>query len=241
MAKVKKKKNIAIVLSAGLSLRFKKNNHRPQKQLIKINGKTLIEHTLSKFEKNRKVDEIILVVNQESQKAQGKIVKKSGFKKIKKIILGGTTRQESSKNGVSACNAQESAKILIHDANRPFVSDSLINKVIKALDIYQAVTIGTPLVETILKVNQKNLIVSIPQRADFCCEQTPQGFDYKIIKKAHQLAVKNKFKKATDDCQLVKKYRLADIFIIPGEEENIKITYPLDLFLARQLFKEKEI
>lgn len=238
---LKKKKNIAIVLSAGLSLRFKKNNHRPPKQLVKINGKTLIEHTLLKFEKNKKIDEIILVVNQESQKAQKKIVQKGGFKKIKKVILGGNTRQESSRNGVLACDQKKTNKVLIHDANRPFVSDELINKTLKALDNYRAVTIGTPLVETILKVNSKNLIVGIPPRADFCCEQTPQGFRYEIIKKAHELADRNHFKEATDDCSLVEKYRLTKIFVIPGEEENIKITYPLDLFLARQLFRLKRL
>ncbi len=238
MLRLKRRKNIAVILSAGLGLRFKKNGHQPLKQLAKIAGKTLLEHVLEKFEKNKKIDEIILVVNQTSKNLQEKIVKKGHFKKVKKIVLGGETRQESSKNGVFACNFKETSKILIHDANRPFISQKIIFKVLKALDTYQAVTVATPLVETLLKVNKKNFVLEIPPRSQFWCEQTPQGFQAQIIRKAHQLAAKNKFNQATDDCSLVKKYCLADILVIEGEKENIKITYPLDLYLAKKMSQE---
>ena len=250
MSKGKKRINIAIILSAGLGLRFKenfvsrfarnkKNNDNLLKQLTKIAGKTLLEHTLEKFEKNEKINEIILVVNQESKNLQEKIIKKNNFKKVKKIVLGGTTRQESSRNGVFACDLKKIGKILIHDANRPFVSSEIINKVIKALDTYKAVTVAVPLTETLLRVNSDNFVLKIPQRSDFRREQTPQGFHFRTIKKAHQLAAKDNFNNATDDCSLIKKYQLADILVIQGEEENIKITYPLDLYLANKLFREK--
>ncbi|MBM3205344.1 2-C-methyl-D-erythritol 4-phosphate cytidylyltransferase [Candidatus Shapirobacteria bacterium] len=245
-----RKTNVAIILSAGLGLRFKenfvsrltqnkKNNNYLLKQLMKIAGKTLLEHTLEKFEKNKKINEIILVVNQESKNLQEKIVKKNNFKKVKKIVLGGTTRQESSKNGVLACDLKKTGNVLIHDANRPFVSSKIINKVLKALKTYKAVTVAVPLTETLLKVNSDDFVLKIPPRSDFRREQTPQGFHYGIIKKAHQLAFRDDFKNATDDCSLIKKYQLAKILIIQGEEENIKITYPLDLYLANKLFQEK--
>ena len=234
-----RKLNVAVILSAGLGLRFKKNHHSSLKQLVKISGKTCLEHILERFEGHKKIDEIILVVSKESKKVQEEIVRRNHFKKVKKVILGGVTRQESSKNGVFACDFRKTGKILIHDATRPFLSEEIINKIIEALDSYKAVTVGIPLVDTILKVNKKNLIVGIPQRTHFRREQTPQGFNPQIIKKAHQLAIKENFKEATDDCGLVKKYGLSKILVVSGEEENLKITYPLDLYLAKKLFQMK--
>jgi 2-C-methyl-D-erythritol 4-phosphate cytidylyltransferase len=236
-----KKVNVAIILSAGLGLRFKENSNSLPKQLTKIAGKTLLEHILEKFERNEKIDEIILVVNQESKKIQERITKENNFKKVKKIVLGGATRQESSKNGIFACDIKKTGKVLIHDANRPFVSDEIINKIIDSLDIYKAVTVAIPLVDTLLKVNQKNFIIDIPKRSQFRREQTPQGFDYGTIKKAHQLALKENFYEATDDCGLVKKYELSDVFVTQGEEENIKITHPIDLHIADKLFQIKNL
>lgn len=233
------KTNIAIILSAGLGLRFKKNGDSLPKQLTKIANKTLIEHILEKFEKNEKINEIILVVDQESQKIQEKIVKENNFKKVKKIVLGGATRQESSRKGIFACDRKKTGKVLIHDATRPFVSDEIINKIIETLDIYKAVTVAITLTDTLLKVSKDNFIIDIPKRSEFRREQTPQGFDYQIIKRAHQLAVKENFYEITDDCGLIKKYKLSDIFVIQGEEENIKITYPVDLHIADKLFQIK--
>ena len=229
----------AIILSAGQGLRFKKAPEKSFKQLAEISGKTLLQHVLEKFEENKKIDEIILVVNRETKKIQEKIVKKNNFKKVKKIIIGGETRQGSSRNGVLACDQKKTRKVLIHDVTRPFVSDKIINKIIKVLDIYKAVTVAIPLVDTLLKVNKKNIILDIPLRSDFRREQTPQGFDYKIIKKAHQMATQSNFSGANDDCSLVMKYGLANIFVISGEEENIKITYPIDLLIANKLFQIK--
>ena len=233
------KMNVAIILSAGLGLRFKKNINGSPKQLTKIAGKTLLEHILERFERNEKINEIILVVNQESKKIQEKIIKENDFKKVKKVVLGGTTRQKSSKNGIFACDIKKTGKVLIHDANRPFVSDEIINRMIESLDIYKAVTVAIPLIDTILRVNKENFIIDIPKRSQFMREQTPQGFDYKTIKKAHQLAIKENFYEVTDDCGLIKKYKLINIFVIRGEEENIKITYPIDLHIADKLFQIK--
>ena len=234
-----KKINASIILSAGKGVRFKKDINSPPKQLVKIANRTLLEHTLEKFEKNKKIDEIILVVDQNSRKIQERIIKKNNFKKVKKIILGGTTRQESSRNGVFACD-KKTKKVLIHDANRPFVSNKIINKIIDKLDVFKAVTVAVNLTDTLLKVDQDDFVVDIPKRAQFKREQTPQGFDYQTIKKAHQLAIKENFNKITDDCGLIKKYKLSNIFVIQGEEENIKITYPFDLYIANKLFKMKK-
>jgi 2-C-methyl-D-erythritol 4-phosphate cytidylyltransferase len=234
-----KKINVAIILSAGLGLRFKKNTNNPPKQLAKVAGKTLLEHTLEKFEKNEKINEIILVVNQDSKKIQEKIIKENDFKKVKKIILGGTTRQESSRNGIFACDVKRTEKILIHDVTRPLVSNEIINKIVTALDVYKAVTVAIHLTDTLLKVNKNSFIIDIPKRSQFMREQTPQGFDYKIIKKAHRLAIKENFNEITDDCGLIKRYKLSNIFVIQGEEENIKITYPNDIHIADKLFQIK--
>lgn len=236
-----KKNNVAIILSGGSGQRFNKEINGPPKQLFKIAGKSLLEHTLEKFERSSRIDEIILVINKENKKDQEKIIKKAGFKKIRKIVLGGKTRQESSKNGIFSCCEKKTSKVLIHDAVRPFISNKIIDQVLDALDKYSAVDVAIPVADTLIKINEKNVIVEIPRRLEFRRGQTPQGFNYETIKKAHQLATINDFKDVTDDCGLVKRYHLADIFVVEGEEENIKITQSIDLHIADKLFQIKNL
>jgi len=236
-----KKNNIAIILSSGIGSRFGGDNNEFPKQLMKVAGKSLLEHTIERFERNKNIDEIIVVVSKKTKKIQEKIIKNNNFKKIKKIIIGGNTRQESSRFGIFACSERKVGKILIHDAVRPFVSDDIINTMISALDIYDAVDVAIPLSDTIIKVNSGNFIVDIPKRVNFKRGQTPQGFKLKIIKKAHKLAMRENFFEVTDDCGLIKKYNLAKIFVINGSDENIKITYPIDLHIADKLFQLKNL
>jgi len=130
---------------------------------------------------------------------------------------------------------------LIHDAVRPLISHKIIDDVINALQKYDAVDVAIPSTDTIIKVDEKLKIIEIPDRSKYWRGQTPQGFKLGLIKKAHNLAKKDNFTKVTDDCGLIIHYKLSDVYVVKGEEENIKITYPIDLYLADKLFQLKTI
>ena len=205
-------KNIALILASGTGSRFGQDI---PKQFYKISGKTILQLSIEAFDNNKFIDEIIIVSNPDFMDLSEKIVNAISSKKISKIISGGKTRQESSYLGVSAIN-DTNINVLIHDAVRPFVSDKIITDCILALDKYKAVNTAIFSSDTIIKVDENNIIKAVPDRNTIRRCQTPQGFDINIIKKAHEYAIKDNYTAATDDCTLVLKYNLADIFVIEG-------------------------
>lgn len=217
-------KTYAIILASGQSVRFGGNT---PKQFMKIGDTTILEKSIKAFEVNSQITNIILVCNPQYIDLVKKTLKNK-FKKLSAIIPGGETRQKSSQIGVSFI-AEENAKILIHDAARPFVSQNIINNCIKALDTHKACTIAIPSTDTIIKIDKNNYIKEIPKRDLLKRVQTPQCFISNIIKKAHHQAMLNNNIMATDDCSLVLQYKLAPIYVLEGEEENIKITHKKDL------------
>ncbi|PKR86274.1 2-C-methyl-D-erythritol 4-phosphate cytidylyltransferase [Heyndrickxia camelliae] len=225
-------KNHVIILASGNGERL--GNHIP-KQFIKISGKTIIEHTIEVFENNINIDEITIVVNPNYKTVMEDILLKNHYKKVKRLLNGGKTRKESSFIGLSGMN--DSDKVLIHDAVRPFVSERIINDCFKALERYNAVDVAITTADTIIKINEDELIEDIPDRNTLRRGQTPQAFRVGIIKKAHIMSQSDDFNSVTDDCGLVVKYNLADVFVVNGETKNIKITYKEDLYLADRLFQ----
>ncbi len=225
----------AIILSAGKGIRC--NTDIP-KQFIKVAGKTILEHTIDIFEKSKKINKIIIVTHPQYHHQCENIILNNNYKKVIKILNGGFTRQESSYIGISSIPEKKS-NILIHEAVRPLLSEKIINDCIKALKKYDAVDVAIENTDTIIKTNNKNEIIEIPQRHQMLKGQTPQAFKLETIKKAHQLAVKEKFTNVTDDCGLIMKYKLCSIFVVHGDINNIKITYNDDIFLLDKLFQTK--
>ena len=228
---MEKLKTYAIILASGSGNRF--GSELP-KQFCKIENKTLLEWSVEAFNNSDCIDKIILVINEEYKQKASEILSNK-YKKLSKIIIGGKTRKDSSFNGVSSIDETQ-ANVLIHDCARPFVSQRLISECVNALNSYLAIGIGINSSDTIVEI-ENNTIKNIPQRNKLRKIQTPQAFKLSIIKKAHELAKEdNDF---TDDCGLVVKYNLAEVFMIEGEEGNIKITYPNDIKIAQILNIQK--
>lgn len=223
-------KNYAIILASGSGTRM--SNDLP-KQFVKIAGKTILEHTIEIFEKNENIDETIVVITPEYRELAENILKKNSYKKVTKLLDGGKTRKESSYIGISSIPQRES-NVVIHDCARPFLSQRIINDCISALDKYQAIDVAISSADTIIKVKD-NLIENIPERKYLKRGQTPQCFKLSVIKKAHELSLNdNNF---TDDCGLVLKHNLCPVYVVEGDEENIKVTYPTDIYIADKLFQ----
>ncbi len=229
-------KYYAIILASGTGTRSGLNI---PKQFYKIKNKTLLEYSIEAFENNSKIDSIIVVSNPDFMDLTKEILNKNNYKKAKKLVAGGKTRQESSYNGIFAIE-ETKAKVLIHDAVRPFISDEIINSCIYALDKYDAVNVAIECSDTIIEVDDKNCIKNVPNRKTLRRCQTPQCFDLSLIKKAHNLAKEDKTFTATDDCSLILHNNLADIYVVEGSVNNIKITYPSDLKIAQEFIFSKK-
>ena len=162
-----------------------------------------------------------------------------GLSKVAKVVVGGETRQESSRIGIECCDANTDY-VLLHDSVRPFLSHKVIDELVVAVKQHGAVDTVIPSADTLVQVDEDGAICAIPDRALFRRGQTPQAFAFRLIFDAHKAALSDGIVNATDDCQLV--MRLGHkVFTVNGDEQNIKITYPIDLHIADKLFQLNSI
>ncbi|MCC9019086.1 MULTISPECIES: bifunctional cytidylyltransferase/SDR family oxidoreductase [Flavobacterium] len=230
--------NIAVILAGGTGIRLEKSL---PKQFFKVAGKMVIEHTVDAFERNELVDEIAIVINNHYLFMIEDMIIKNEWKKVKRVLIGGKERYHSSLAAVNAYADLEDANLIFHDAARPLVSQRIISEVVGAMDNYKAVDVAIHSADTIIEV-QNQIITAIPERVKMRRGQTPQGFKQAVIAKAYELAMKDKNFKATDDCGVVKKYLPEEsIFVVDGEEVNMKLTYPEDTYLLDKLFQLRSV
>ncbi|SDE66926.1 2-C-methyl-D-erythritol 4-phosphate cytidylyltransferase [Desulfuromonas thiophila] len=220
----------AIILASGSGLRFQ--DQQP-KQFLKLAGMPVLAHTVKMFQTYPSIDEIVIVCHECYVDQVWDLVSQYSFSKVSKVVCGGQTRQESSRIGIECSSADY---VLIHDGVRPFLSHDVIQELIAAVHIYKAVDTVIPSADTLVEVDANGFIANIPDRTRFRRGQTPQAFSRDLVLLAHRRAQDDGVDNATDDCQLV--MRLGhDVFCVEGHEQNIKITYPIDLHIADKLFQ----
>ncbi|SHL11100.1 bifunctional cytidylyltransferase/SDR family oxidoreductase [Flavobacterium chilense] len=230
--------NIAVILAGGIGIRLEKTL---PKQFFKVAGKMVIEHAVDAFEKNQFIDEIVIVINNHYLFMVEDMIIKNEWKKVKRTLIGGKERYQSSLIAINAYHELKDANLIFHDAARPLISQRIINDVVKALKHYKAVDVAINSADTIIEV-ENDIITDIPERIKMRRGQTPQGFRQDIIAKAYELALKDENFKATDDCGVVKKYLPGeDIYVVNGEEVNMKLTYPEDTYLLDKLFQLRSV
>ena len=220
----------AILVGAGLGLRM---GGAIKKPFMQIHGKPIFLHTIERFSQNDKINEIILVVGEDEAKSlreQWQITLEAG--KVKKIVTGGKRRQDSVYNGL--CQTDPDAEIvLIHDVVRPLVRKEHIEAVINKVKECHAAILASPMKATVKESGDNLCIRRTVPRNNLWMAQTPQGFERKLI-----LKVFNQFKDAdiefTDDAQMAEEAGYP-VYIVPGTDENIKITTPEDIRIAEAL------
>jgi len=232
------KKNIAVILAGS----GERSGFDLPKQLVKLAGKPIVEHTISNFQNSSSIDEIIIVTSPNCLSKLEDIVTNRAFTKVKKIIFGGKERYESSVAAINACEQDAEkfeVKLIFHDAVRPLVNDRIIHDVVQALDHYNAVDVVVATTDTMISADPiTNTIDSVPERKKLRNGQTPQGFNWKTIKTAYQLALKDPHFATTDDCGVVFKYLPEEkIYLVTGESNNIKLTYKEDLQIIDKLLQ----
>ncbi|WP_018249381.1 2-C-methyl-D-erythritol 4-phosphate cytidylyltransferase [Orenia marismortui] len=207
------------------------------KQFLLLNGEPILAHTISKFQNCSYINEIIIVAkNQEISYCQKEIVDKYDFDKVKKLIIGGETRQKSVYNGIKEVSA-DSNFILIHDGARPLLTNQIIENIITEVVNYQAVAVGVAVKDTIKIVNQDKYIMDTPKRDNLIAIQTPQCFSKTMILDAYQKAFKENFI-GTDSSSLVERLGQR-VKVIKGSYENLKITTPEDLQFAERILSRR--
>jgi 2-C-methyl-D-erythritol 4-phosphate cytidylyltransferase len=221
-----------IIPAAGLGRRM---NASVSKQYLQLNGKPILAHTLDAFEKCPLIDEIVLVINpDELELCQEQVIGAYSYTKIK-LVAGGDTRQESVYAGLKAVNPRTRI-VLIHDGARPLIRQSVIRKSIEETLKHRATVVGVPAKNTIKVINEDGFVEDTPDRNYLVEIQTPQTFDYDLIKEAHQKALESGVV-GTDDAFLVEWLKIP-VKIVAGDYTNIKITTPEDLTIAESIIKQ---
>jgi len=226
----------AIVLAAGKGSRM---NSDVPKQYLTLLGKPVLFYSLKAFEDSN-ADEIILVTGGgEQEYCQKEIIEKYQLKKVVHIIEGGRERYHSVHRGLSV--AKDAAYVLIHDGARPLVSSAVINNAINKVKETGACVVGMPVKDTIQYVNAEGMISFTPDRNYTWLAQTPQCFAYELAFSSYNKAMEHNDNTITDDAMVIRRYGNADVTMIRGGYENIKVTTPEDIAVAECFLKMREL
>lgn len=210
----------AIIVAAGRGKRFGQ-----MKQFVYLKAKPVLEWTLEAFDHHPEINSIILVLPDESDRKHYQM----RYPKIKHIVRGGETRQDSVWQGFRLIDSVSVGVVLIHDGSRPLVSAELISRVISNAEQYGAV-VPVIQVEDTLKEVAGDRVVKTLDRNVIMRAQTPQGFKYSLLKEALESARKDRCY-GTDETFLLEK-KGHHVHAVAGDPRNIKITTPGDLKIA---------
>jgi 2-C-methyl-D-erythritol 4-phosphate cytidylyltransferase len=225
---------VAVVLGGGTGTRF--GAARP-KQLLTLDGRTLVEHCVAAFSAAPGIDEVLLVMGpgftQEAAGLVGDLV--SG------VIDGGLTRADSVRNAIGHLAARHdpaTTAVLFHDAARPLLDQRVIADCVAALREHDAIGTAVPTPDTIVVVKD-GVMHHVPPRETVMRCQTPQGFRLSVISEAHEMAASDPAFVPTDDCGVVLRYLPGvPVHVVRGSERTIKVTYPADLAVAEILLAQ---
>lgn len=211
-------KYTAIITAGGTSSRF---GGTTNKLLEKIHGKEILKYTVEAF-LQANIDEVIISTNPAIIDVVAGMFQ--SFSNIK-VVEGGATRQESVRKGLEATDCDY---VLIHDGARPMIAPEIIKELMVDVVEKRAISVMTKTVDTIKEVDEYGLIIKTIDRSKLYNTQTPQAFEYKIIKSAHETLKDESY---TDDAGML-EYLGYDVFIQEGDYRNIKVTTKSDLALA---------
>ncbi len=230
---------VAVVLGGGIGQRI---GAALPKQLLRLGGKTLVEHCVAAFEQAPGVDEILVVMAAGYVEQVADMLASGGFAKVSGVIAGGVARPDSTRVALAAIARAggdlADCGVLLHDAARPLVDQRIIADCVAALAEHEAAGVAVPASDTIV-ITDNGVMHTMPRRETLWRCQTPQCFRLPVIARAHELAAADPDFAPTDDCGVVLRYLPGvDVHIVPGSERNLKVTYPQDLAVAEALLAE---
>jgi 2-C-methyl-D-erythritol 4-phosphate cytidylyltransferase len=224
-----------VIAAAGVGSRMKSSIN---KQYLDLLGKPVLTYSLDLFEQSRLVQSIVVVANSNDLSyCQNSIVKKFGYRKVAAVIPGGEERQDSVWAGINYFN-EPGGYIAIHDGARPLLSNDLFCKLVQQAKEWGAAVPGVVPRDTLKVADTNELVLETLDRSRIRAIQTPQIFKYDLIVQAYRQAYADGFR-GTDDASLYEKY-IGRVKVVEGEDQNLKITNPLDLTLAELLISKNK-
>ncbi len=220
----------AVIVAAGSASRM----GGIDKVMARLHGEPMIVHTLRAFQGCDAVSEIVVVTREDLILP---ITSLTGpFPKVRAVVAGGKSRQESVHLGLNALS--DKVKLAaVHDGARPLVTWQLIDRVVRAAGTYGAAAPAIPVKDTI-KVVEGRVVKSTPDRATLFAVQTPQVFDFDLLRGALKKAEEDGTQ-VTDDCSAVENMGMA-VKIVEGDERNLKVTTPMDLKIAEMMMEDTQ-
>lgn len=222
-----------IIAAAGNSTRYGTGK---SKQFLILDNTPVLIKSIQAFEAIDDVKEIIVTARKQDFDIIEDFIAQYGVCKVKHIVEGGATRQDSIYAAVEKVD-EEADLIAVHDGARPLIKRKVIESVIQKADEVDAAACAVPVKDTIKIIDSSGKIVTTPERASLRAVQTPQIFRFSLYKEAIEKAV-SEGKQYTDDCQLVESMGYP-IYLVDGDYENIKITTPDDLLVAAKFLSER--
>lgn len=220
----------AVIVAAGSASRM----GGIDKVMAPLKGEPMICHTVRAFQTCDAIKEIVIVTREDLIVTISNLCKE--FSKVKAVVAGGKSRQESVGLGLNALS--DKVKLAaIHDGARPLVSWQLIDLTVRMAHNYGAAAPAVPVKDTV-KVVEGGLVKETPDRSKLRAVQTPQVFDFDLLRGALKQA-KLDGAELTDDCSAVERINMT-VRIVDGEETNIKVTTPMDLKLAEMLMEDRK-
>ena len=219
----------AVIVAAGSASRM----GGIDKVMAPLGGEPMVVRTVRQFQNCDAIREIVIVTRADLLIPISNLC--HGFDKVKAVVIGGNSRDESVWQGLNALSDQVKL-VAVQDGARPFADWQLIDRVVRCANSYSAAAPAIPVKDTI-KIVKGGLVASTPNRSELQAVQTPQVFDFDLLRGALQKA-KADGAAITDDCSAVERLGMS-VRIVAGDEKNIKITTPLDLKIAELLLEEQ--
>lgn len=234
--RIKKKETVAVLLTGGSGVRF-----GSEKQFALVLGKPLMSFALEELGKSDLIDEIFIVAKKDTIEKTRQIAMDYGNKKVKAIISGGKTRQESSYlalNYLKEYGLSDDSIVLIQDGDRPNLTQQMIKENVESAKLNKAAVTSIKVTNSVFISSNGYAVEKYLNRNEIYIAQTPQTFSFSLIYKAHQKGKNKKIDGITDDASLVRTLN-KDVAIVKGNEKNIKINYVEDLQLFEKMKGEE--
>ncbi len=220
----------AVIVAGGRGRRMGADRN---KVFLKMLSKEVICYTIEAFENNKNINEIVVVTGSDDIEECEELVCRCGFKKVKCVISGGATRQQSVLNGLEAADGDI---VLIHDGARALVTDNEINNALEDCVEFGASAVGVSCKDTLKSVKDGFILGTIDRENTYLI-QTPQAFKLCEILDLHKRAAAEGIE-ATDDCMIAEHYGLV-VKISEGSYDNIKLTTPEDMIIGERILKKR--
>ena len=216
----------AVIVAAGRSTRM----GGVDKTFAPILGRPLVAHTLDRFESSSLIDQIVLVLAEDSLEQGLKLVEERGYSKVAHVCAGGQRRQDSVRNGLELLSPCD--WVMVHDGARPCLDDAMLQRGLDAAAECGSAVAGVPVKDTIKLVTPDQMVSETPDRSRLWAAQTPQVFRYDLLLEAHQTCTQD----VTDDAAMVESLG-HPVKMFLGAYESIKVTTADDLVIVETFLK----